>query len=146
MGDFTKDVAITLAQEGGATITDNKNDPGGLTKYGISQKRYPHEDIKALTEDRAELLYRRDYWTPIGGDQLPEPLALNAFDAAVNLGVPVAKRLLQGPATSVSADVDDFLWARVREYAEICRKNPKLLTFLPGWIIRTCNLRKASAA
>ncbi len=145
MGDFAKDVAITLAQEGGATITNNKKDPGGLTKYGISQRRYPHEDIKALTEARAEFLYRQDYWAPIGGDALPEPLALNAFDAAVNLGVPVAKRLLQAPALSVPADVDDFLWARVREYAQICEKNPNLLTFLPGWIIRTCNLRKASA-
>jgi lysozyme family protein len=32
------------------------------TKFGISAAAYPSEDIEHLTLERAQLLYRRDYW------------------------------------------------------------------------------------
>ncbi len=40
-------------------------DPGGETKYGISKRSYPHEDIKHLNLKRAAWLYEQDFWNPL---------------------------------------------------------------------------------
>ena len=93
--DFGHAVTFVIEMEGGATITDDPNDPGGLTKYGISQRAYPHEDIRALTLERAEELYRRDYWDAVRGDEMPWPLCLILFDSAVNQGPQTSIRLFQ---------------------------------------------------
>ena len=45
--------------------------------------------------DDAIELYRRDYWNPVHGTDLPASLALLVFDAAVNQGTGTAARLLQ---------------------------------------------------
>jgi len=50
MADFDPAVAKTLIREGGARFTDNPDDRGGATKYGISQRAYPGVDIPSLTE------------------------------------------------------------------------------------------------
>lgn len=38
-----------IAREGGSKITRDLHDPGGVTKYGISQRAYPDEDIENMT-------------------------------------------------------------------------------------------------
>lgn len=48
-----------LEREGG--LVDHPQDPGGLTKFGISSKSYPEVDIRNLTKDDAKAIYRRDY-------------------------------------------------------------------------------------
>ena len=58
MGDFQHCIDRILAEEGGQS--NHPADPGGLTKFGISQRAYPTRDIAHLT--LAEALYRRDYW------------------------------------------------------------------------------------
>jgi len=95
--NFSRCVAFTLAQEGG--FTNNAADPGnwtgGLvgsgvlrgTNFGISAAAYPSVEIANLTKADAEAIYRRDYWSPMNADALTFPLALVAFDAAVNAGV-----------------------------------------------------------
>lgn len=40
MADFNKSIVVTLAREGGSKFTDDPNDRGGATKYGISQHAY----------------------------------------------------------------------------------------------------------
>ena len=90
-----------LKAEGG--YVDDPNDNGGETKYGISKRAYPDEDIKNLTIARAVYLYERDYWSAIRGDELPDALALVVMDMAVNAGVPRASRMLQ---QLIGADVD----------------------------------------
>lgn len=95
---------IVIGHEGG--LVDNPADPGGLTKFGISQRAYPGEDIRNLTLERAKDLYRSDYWTPIKGDQLPQALALCLFDMAVNAGVSQAVRTLQ---KAIDVPVDGIL-------------------------------------
>lgn len=90
---FERAFDMVIGHEGG--LVDNPADPGGLTKFGISQRAYPGEDIRNLTMARAQELYRHDYWNPIRGDQLPVPLAICLFDMAVNSGVSQAVRTLQ---------------------------------------------------
>lgn len=79
--------------EGG--YSDHPNDPGGRTKYGISQRSYPGEDIAGMTLERAKTIYRRDYWGPAGCDVVPDAIKFDLFDTAVNSGVIAAIRMLQ---------------------------------------------------
>lgn len=92
---FLRAVAVILEAEGGATVTDDVDDPGGLTKWGISKRSYPDLDIRNLTREQAVDIYHRDFWLPVRADELPQALALAVFDCAVNQGVAVAGKLLQ---------------------------------------------------
>lgn len=91
--DFAKSFDLLIGHEGG--YVNNPSDPGGETKYGISKRAYPGEDIKAMTLDRAKTIYLRDYWSPAGCDAVPDELKFDLFDAAVNSGVRTAIKLLQ---------------------------------------------------
>lgn len=84
---------IDPEHEGG--YVNNKDDPGGETRYGISKRQYPCENIANLTLDRAKLLYRRDYWGPAGCDAVPDGVRFDLFDTAVNSGVHTGVKLLQ---------------------------------------------------
>lgn len=82
-----------IGHEGGY-IADSR-DPGGETKYGISKRAYPNEDIKNLTLARAKQIYKRDYWDKCRCDDLPFEVRFDVFDAAVNSGVRQASIWLQ---------------------------------------------------
>lgn len=150
MGDFTKDVAVIIANETRPghedEVTNYPTDPGGVTKYGIAKSAHPNVDVAGLTLEAAEEIYRAEYWAKVDGDALGDPLALNVFDAAVNLGPPVARALLEQRRTGNPA-VDPYLWARVEHYARICLRkdgtvNPRMAVNLPGWILRACKMRR----
>lgn len=96
---MTFDEAVTrvLAHEGG--YVNDPADPGGETKYGISKRAYPREDIARLTEARAKDIYKRDYWDKLRLDALPENVRYPLFDLAVNSGVATAAKLLQRAVT-----------------------------------------------
>jgi lysozyme family protein len=146
---------IDVAEGGAHLVTDQ----GGLTRWGISQRAYPGEDIAHLTRQRAEALYARDYWEPIHGDALPGALALVVFDGAVNHGPVRALQLLQqclgvtadgimGPETlhearraPVSELVPRYLVARLQAYAGLARAWPELHgASLYGWQCRVLRL------
>lgn len=82
-----------IGHEGG--YVNNPADPGGETKFGISRRAYPLEDIKAMTLDRAKALYLRDYWGPAGCDAVPDGIKFDLFDMAVNSGPVTAIKTLQ---------------------------------------------------
>lgn len=82
-----------LGHEGG--YVDDRRDPGGETKYGISARAYPGEDIKNMTLERAREIYARDYWGPAGCDALSDGAKLQVFDMAVNSGVKTAIKTIQ---------------------------------------------------
>jgi lysozyme family protein len=113
MDEFARCFAFTIDAEGGysADSADPGNWTGGVvghgilrgTKYGISAAAYPTLDIAGLTLEAAQAIYRRDYWSAIDGDTLPVPLAMVAFDAAVNAGRSRAVVWLQ-QAAGVAAD------------------------------------------
>lgn len=101
MDMFEKALAFVLKWEGG--YSDHPLDPGGATNYGITQATYdawrkrknlPTKPVKEITMSEVRLIYRERYWEAIGGNSLPPPLALAAFDFAVNSGVARAQRYL----------------------------------------------------
>lgn len=92
---------ILIGEEGG--YTNDPNDPGGETNWGIDKKSHPDIDIKNLTKDGAKTIYINSYWLPSCSDKFPSVLAMMVFDAAVNNGVERAKEWLQ-TSLGVTAD------------------------------------------
>lgn len=93
LGNFEPAFSHIIGAEGG--YTNDPKDPGGETKYGISKRAHPGEDIPNMTLKRAKELYLRDYWKPCRCDELPYPLDYYVFDAAVNQGCVAAIKMLQ---------------------------------------------------
>ena len=91
--NFDQAFETLIGHEGG--YVNDPRDPGGETKYGISKRAYPGEDIAGMTLERARELYRRDYWGPAGCDAVPDVVKFDLFDMAVNSGVKTAIRTLQ---------------------------------------------------
>ena len=58
----------TMMAEGG--YVSDIDDPGGETKFGISKKSFPGEDIKSLTIERARAIAYTQYWEAANCDVL----------------------------------------------------------------------------
>ena len=134
-------------------------DGGGLTKYGVDQRAHPGVDIAALDLDSALAIYW-DEWQEHKLDQLPDKLAIAAFDVWVNGGyanlwlqhaynetnAPDADELVEDGnlgAKSLAAlrDCDQdavlasFLAQRQARFNRLAKK-PHLAKFLNGWTNR----------
>lgn len=127
--NFEKAIKFVLKWEGG--YSNDPNDPGGETNYGISRKSYPNEDIKNMTLERAKKIYYENYWLNSRCDLIPEPFNIILFDTAVNCGVERAKRFYR-----VSINWQDYLFLRIEYYTKL--KNAKY--FLRGWVNRVIDL------
>jgi lysozyme family protein len=137
--------------EGGEKVSEDPDDPGGATHYGISQRAYPDIDIRSLTEAQARVIFCRDYWDVCRCDELPDALAIAMGDTAFNQGAGTAIQLLQdalgvkvdgvfGPVTLRAAqrvDVNEFLSRRLMRYADSKAK------YRRGWFLRVLKLKDA---
>lgn len=99
---FQQCLKVILQNEGG--YVNHKNDRGGSTNFGITQRVYdefnksrnqPERDVKFIHESEVETIYYTSYWLPASCDKLPEPLDLLVLDFAVNSGVGRAAKMLQ---------------------------------------------------
>jgi lysozyme family protein len=99
--DFKKAVKNVLEREG--ILTDDPDDSGGLTKYGISQKAFPNIDITNLTREQAIEIYRELYWERSGASKVQSQLvAEELFDTSVNMGVTTAVTIMQRSVNKLS--------------------------------------------
>lgn len=81
----------------------NLGDGGGLTRFGITQSAHPELNSTFWTTmsgadalETAKQVYKKDYWNPIQGDNLPnDDLASVLMDFSVNSGVGRAVKTLQ---------------------------------------------------
>lgn len=145
---FEQSVQIVLMHEGG--FVAHPKDPGGVTKYGISKRAFPKEDIANLTLEKAKELYKKHYWDMCECDRLPGFARLMVFDCAVNQGVVRAATFLQrlgkvkvdsiiGPKTIASvAQIDpmDFIFHYQDHRFNAYTSNPNWSVFGKGWIKR----------
>lgn len=136
-----------ISHEGG--YVNNPADPGGETRYGISKRSYPGEDIATLTLARAKYLYQRDFWDVLGEEVHPA-IKFQAFDFAVNSGAQTAIRKLQsaigvaddGNWGAVSAtrlkglDVSDVLMLYIAKRLRFMASLSTWKTFGKGWAMR----------
>ena len=136
--NFDESCDRLLGHEGG--YVNDPDDPGGETKWGISKRSYPDLDIKNLTREQAKAIYRRDFWDRIHADKLPDGVAFQAFDFAVNSGIETAVRHLQralgvaddgywGPVTQAAAALVDESDAIMR----LCGLRLMFMTTLKNW-------------
>lgn len=121
---------------------NDPDDDGKETNLGISKKSYPNEDIKNMTLARAKELYRRDYYVPMGIDEIEDDrLAWQVFDFGVNAGVPRALYLLKDVLKMDDYDeYINYVGERVKFYLELSIRKPKNKKFLKGWVLRAVEL------
>ena len=158
MADFEPAIAYVFANEGG--YSNDRVDPGGETKYGISQRAHPEVDIANLTLAQAKEIYRKDYWEPLSlgvlGSQL---VATKVLDYAVLMGPSTATKHLQNAlrASGATISVDGKLGPRTLQTANtmdpvpvlcalrsegagylrcIVQRRPAMHRFERGWLAR----------
>lgn len=107
---FHHAVQNILYSEG--VFSDDKNDSGGMTKYGISKAANPSVDIRNLTIDDAISIYYKKYWKPFQLDRFFAPVSLCVFDAIVNQGENWAPKAFQ---LSLSVKPDGIIGTRTLE-------------------------------
>lgn len=148
---FQKALEHALAFEGG--YVNDPRDPGGETIYGISRRHHPEAwaDGRPTKEQAAEI-YLKNYWQRCRCSDLPAPVAVMVFDAAINQGAKDAIRFLQvacgarpdsiiGPRTIAEANgcdpgklARDFAVERAYDYALLDHLDDR---FGRGWMRRT---------
>ena len=151
---FESIVQVVLKHEGG--YVNDPDDSGGETNFGISKRAFPDLDIKNLTKEDAVKIYHDKYWKPSRVEMLPERLWATYFDMAVNMGKKRACEILQkacnhkrnvnikvdgrlGRNTAASAkklEPERLQSFRVKYYAELINRKPKLEKYWFGWYKR----------
>ncbi|TPW31457.1 N-acetylmuramidase [Martelella alba] len=102
MSRFTECLALILAEEGG--YSNHPKDPGGATMRGVIQRVYDTyrqskglatQNVRQISEDELQAIYRERYWNLVHGDRLPPGIDLVVFDGAVNSGPAQSVKWLQ---------------------------------------------------
>lgn len=156
---FQRVLHLVLNWEGG--YVNRKEDPGGATNFGITQRAYdgyrhsrnlPLVQVKQIAQSEVEDIYRAFYWAPTHADEFPYPLALLLFDSAVewgvhdafikivdaSLGLPLipAKALEFLKKKNLRQAVIDICNARIAARYKRIAQAPKSVIFLKGWLNR----------
>ena len=124
MADFDSCVAYVLKHEGG--LTEDANDPGGITSMGISLRflrnvnadtlkrvgiftEVTEQTIRDLTQDQAEKLYFFEFWSVAPFEKIQNGIiAKYIFDMTVNMGIAEGIKLTQR-ACCAAQKVKDYV-------------------------------------
>lgn len=160
--NFEACLRITLLQEGG--FSNVKADTGGRTMRGITQGEYnkwnkrkglPAADVKDITDETLEEIYRKGYWDAVRADELPAGLDLCMFDYAVNsgpsraikalqtvTGVKVTGKLIDIPGVATKSLIDAYCDNRAAFLRRIGHGSQSI--FLRGWLSRVRTIRTSA--
>jgi lysozyme family protein len=157
-----------LKWEGG--YANDPDDPGGQTNYGITDgldgiedgkididgDRIPDVDVKDLTPEQAKVIYKREFWDKMRGDEIQsQAIAGIMFDGFVNCGkwgIKLLQRIISVPDDGVfgpqsvrvlneqtKVSTREILIytlykeARLKYYEDLVVKRPRSAKFLKGW-------------
>lgn len=144
--DFNKMMKHIYKTEGG--FVDNKNDLGGRTNKGITQKTFnaynkkmnrPLKDVKDITFDEADEIYYKEYYKASGADKIKDKnLAYLHYDSAINHGVGRAKQFLE----KSEGDFDKYYALRKKYYDNRIVERPNQKVFYNGWVDRINRIKK----
>lgn len=160
---FDNIFSYILTVEGG--YSNNPNDKGGETKYGITKnlaKMYGYDDVSTLTKEQAKEIYYKGFYLKNKLDKVAsDKVALSIFDWLVNSGVWAIKKaqltlcnlgykvdidgiIGRDTLNSLnSVNVNGFLneYHRIQKlfYEAIVYNNPSQKVFLQGWYNRLNN-------
>ena len=155
--------------------TNRKSDRGRATKWGITLATWEKvgydkngdgvinaEDVKLLTEEDYNKVFKRNYWDACWGDQIKNQSVANLLvDFAYNSGVSRAVRYIQacvgtkqdgimGPATVSAINnyakgqwvlFDALKVKRIAYFHQIVKNDPKQEVNLNGWLRRVGNIQ-----
>jgi hypothetical protein len=143
--NFDKAMKIVLGFEGG--ISDHSADRGGVTNYGVTQKRYnmwlvsrglPIASVKKISPAEVESIYY-EYWIEIKGYKLPLKAAVAVFDMAINSGSERANRYWK----MTGKNLKNFFSLREKYYQSLVANDPSQRVFLKGWLNRLKHLEES---
>ena len=134
--------------------TNDPDDRGGETKFGIAKSANPDLDITNLDWEAAMQVYYKRYWLGGNCQDLPPRLAALHFDGCVNHGIGKQAKFLQesvgaiadgdiGPATLALVRAMDEIdvcnkvcMQRETFYRNIVANNGSQAKYLNGWLRR----------
>ena len=163
--NWDKAFRLMLASEGG--YVHHPSDPGGRTNLGVTQATWENwvgresdeAEMRGLTPEKVEPLYKKKYWDAVRGDELPLGISYLLFDFAVNAGVGRSIKTLQtavgvtpdggfGPITMAavqSVDPVELIERFSQAKEDFYRSLNTFATFGKGWLNRVADVKvKAS--
>lgn len=155
-----------LKSEGG--FVNHPSDPGGMTNLGVTKATWENwvgresdeAEMRGLTPEKVEPLYKKKYWDAVRGDELPPGISYLCFDFAVNAGAGRSIKTLQtavgvtpdggfGPMTMAAVQAVDPIelierFSQAKE--DFYRSLNTFATFGKGWLNRVADVKvKASS-
>lgn len=138
-----------LKDEGG--YTNNPNDSGGPTNFGITLTDYrlyinskgKAVDVKNMTVDQAKVIYKTKYWDALNCDTLPSGVDYTVFDYAVNSGVGRPRKAIQRFKSKGGVDLINAINDERTAFLKSIGVG-KNATFLKGWMARVGRVRAYS--
>ena len=152
---------LLLQSEGG--FSNLSQDPGGMTNLGVTKSTWENwigrqsdeAEMRSLTPQKVEPLYKKKYWDAVRGDELDAGIAYILFDFAVNAGVGRSIKILQiclgvpadggfGPITMAAVkSVEPLELIKRFTYAkeEFYRSLPTFEVFGEGWLNRLADVQ-----
>jgi lysozyme family protein len=152
---------MMLASEGG--YVNHPSDPGGMTNLGVTKRVWEEwvgresneKEMRSLTPEMVEPLYKRKFWDAVRGDELPAGISYLIFDFAVNAGVGRSIKTLQsaigvtpdggfGPMTMAAVQAVDPVelvekFSQAKE--DFYRSLNTFETFGKGWLNRVAAVK-----
>ena len=151
-----------LESEGG--FGNHPSDPGGMTNLGVTKAVWENwvgresneAEMRALTPEMVEPLYKKKYWDACRCDELPVGIDYLVFDFAVNAGPGRSIKTLQsavgatpdggfGPVTMQAVKdanqdelIERFSQAKEHFYKSLSTFN----VFGKGWLNRVAHVRE----
>ena len=160
--NWQKSFELMLQSEGG--FVNHPRDPGGMTNLGVTKatweswvgREVDEAEMRGLTADKVEPLYKERYFDAVRGDELPMGLDYLMFDFAVNAGAGRAIKILQtavgvtpdggfGPMTMAAVQAVDPVelierFSQAKE--DFYRSLTTFATFGKGWLNRVSNVKQ----
>lgn len=144
----------------GTVFENDKDDPGGATKFGIDQRSHPKLNIRNLTLEDAKQIYWDETWNFNSADKLPAGVGEVVCRISMNCGQRHAVEWLQvltgakvdgslGPKTIAAANAvnakkltSDLIDRLERYYRNLAAGSAKRAKYLKGWLNAAASLRK----
>jgi lysozyme family protein len=161
LSDWQKSFELMLKSEGG--YVNNPADPGGMTNLGVTKATWENwvgresdeAEMRGLTPEKVEPLYKKKYWDAVRGDELPPGISYLCFDFAVNAGAGRSIKTLQtavgvtpdggfGPMTMAAVQAVDPVelierFSQAKE--DFYRSLNTFATFGKGWLNRVADVK-----
>jgi lysozyme family protein len=166
ISNWQKSFELMLKSEGG--YVNNPADPGGMTNLGVTKATWENwvgresdeAEMRGLTPEKVEPLYKKKFFDAVRGDELPVGLDYLMFDFAVNAGAGRAIKTLQisvgvtpdggfGPMTMAAVqavDPVDLIERFSQAKEDFYRSLNTFATFGKGWLNRVADVKQKASS